>query len=125
MYVGKSGRSLTFYGLEDFKCDNSVLLLAVFQLDRAGEHFTMFYRRQHEGRKLTWLYNLSRVRAGQVGGAEESVCTYVHSSVVSVERVPLAQGEIVTNCFRNRYTLQVNIVRTVTVVSACGEETLC
>ena len=30
------------------------------ELDRAGEHFTMFYRRQHEGRKLTWLYNLSR-----------------------------------------------------------------
>ena len=49
---------------------------------------------------------------------------YVHSSVVSVEYVLLAQGEIVTNCFRNRYTLQVNAVCTVIVSSACGEETL-
>ena len=64
-------------GREDFKCDHSAMLLPLLQLDRAGEHFTMFYRRQHEGRKLTWLYNLSRVRAGQVGGAEESVRTYM------------------------------------------------
>lgn len=51
--------------------DNVELVLPVLQLDRAGEHFTVFYRGQHEGRKLTWLYNLSRVRGGLVGGDRE------------------------------------------------------
>ena len=39
--------------------------------------FTAFYSGQHSGRKLNWLYHMSK-------------------------------GELVTNCFKNKYTLQVN-----------------
>ena len=38
--------------------------------------FTAFYSGQHSGRKLNWLYHMSK-------------------------------GELVTNCFKNKYTLQV------------------
>ena len=38
--------------------------------------FTAFYGGQHSGRKLNWLYHMSK-------------------------------GELVTNCFKNKYTLQV------------------
>lgn len=46
------------------------------QLERSYQRFTAFYASRHSGRKLTWLYQLSK-------------------------------GELVTNCFKNRYTLQV------------------
>jgi len=47
------------------------------QLERSITRFTDFYKSQHSGRKLNWLYHMSR-------------------------------GEVVTNCFRNRYTLQAS-----------------
>ncbi|TTC44338.1 Cullin-1 [Bagarius yarrelli] len=46
------------------------------ELERSYQRFTAFYASRHSGRKLTWLYHLSK-------------------------------GELVTNCFKNRYTLQV------------------
>jgi len=48
----------------------------VLQLERSFQRFTAFYSGQHSGRKLNWLYQMSK-------------------------------GELVTNCFKNRYTLQV------------------
>ncbi|CAH2283163.1 Cullin-1 [Pelobates cultripes] len=47
------------------------------QLERSYQRFTAFYASRHSGRKLTWLYQLSK-------------------------------GELVTNCFKNRYTLQAS-----------------
>ncbi|XP_076038245.1 cullin 1 isoform X2 [Oratosquilla oratoria] len=47
------------------------------ELERSVSRFTTFYSSQHSGRKLNWLYQLSK-------------------------------GEIVTNCFKNRYTLQAS-----------------
>lgn len=46
------------------------------ELERSVQRFTTFYSSQHSGRKLHWLYHMSK-------------------------------GELVTNCFKNRYTLQV------------------
>lgn len=48
-----------------------------FELERSHQRFTAFYGSRHSGRKLNWLYQMSK-------------------------------GEIVTNCFKNRYTLQVS-----------------
>uniref|UniRef100_A0AAY3ZZC3 Cullin-1 n=1 Tax=Denticeps clupeoides TaxID=299321 RepID=A0AAY3ZZC3_9TELE len=47
------------------------------ELERSYQRFTAFYASRHSGRKLTWLYHLSK-------------------------------GELVTNCFKNRYTLQAS-----------------
>lgn len=47
------------------------------QLERSVHRFTTFYSSQHSGRKLNWLYNMSK-------------------------------GELHTNCFKNRYTLQAS-----------------
>ncbi|XKL69499.1 hypothetical protein PGB90_007268 [Kerria lacca] len=47
------------------------------ELERSISRFTAFYSAQHSGRKLNWLYNMSK-------------------------------GELVTNCFKNRYTLQAS-----------------
>ncbi|XP_061726597.1 cullin-1 isoform X5 [Cydia pomonella] len=47
------------------------------ELERSVSRFTTFYSSQHSGRKLNWLYNMSK-------------------------------GELVTNCFKNRYTLQAS-----------------
>ncbi|KAK6634540.1 Cullin-1 [Polyplax serrata] len=47
------------------------------ELERSIHRFTTFYGSQHSGRKLNWLYNMSK-------------------------------GEIVTNCFKHRYTLQAS-----------------
>lgn len=47
------------------------------ELEKCYQRFTDFYSSQHNGRKLSWLYNFSK-------------------------------GEIVTNCFKNRYTLQAS-----------------
>jgi len=47
------------------------------ELERSYQRFTTFYSSQHSGRKLNWLYHMSK-------------------------------GEIVTNCFKNRYTLQAS-----------------
>lgn len=47
------------------------------ELERSYQRFTTFYSSQHSGRKLNWLYQMSK-------------------------------GEIVTNCFKNRYTLQAS-----------------
>ncbi|CAH1242216.1 CUL1 [Branchiostoma lanceolatum] len=46
-------------------------------LERSFQRFTTFYSSQHSGRKLMWLYHMSK-------------------------------GELVTNCFKNRYTLQAS-----------------
>lgn len=46
-------------------------------LEKSYQRFTSFYGRQHTGRKLSWLYHLSK-------------------------------GELVTSCFKNRYTLQAS-----------------
>ena len=55
----------------------SLSLSSCLQLERSYQRFTAFYASRHSGRKLTWLYHLSK-------------------------------GELVTNCFKNRYTLQVH-----------------
>ncbi|VVC28736.1 Cullin, N-terminal,Cullin, conserved site,Cullin repeat-like-containing domain,Cullin homology,Cullin [Cinara cedri] len=47
------------------------------ELERSVQRFTQFYSAQHSGRKLNWLFNMSK-------------------------------GELVTNCFKNRYTLQAS-----------------
>jgi len=47
------------------------------ELERSVQRFTTFYSSQHSGRKLHWLYTMSK-------------------------------GEITTNCFRNKYTLQAS-----------------
>ncbi|XP_041985529.1 cullin-1 [Aricia agestis] len=47
------------------------------ELERSVHRFTSFYSSQHSGRKLNWLYHMSK-------------------------------GELVTNCFKNRYTLQAS-----------------
>ncbi|XP_059390431.1 cullin-1-like [Carassius carassius] len=47
------------------------------ELERSYQRFTAFYGSRHSGRKLTWLYQLSK-------------------------------GELVTSCFKNRYTLQAS-----------------
>lgn len=47
------------------------------ELEKSVHRFTSFYSERHNGRKLNWLYNMSK-------------------------------GEIVTNCFKNRYTLQAS-----------------
>ncbi|XP_055926605.1 cullin-1-like isoform X1 [Argiope bruennichi] len=47
------------------------------ELERSVQRFTTFYSSQHSGRKLHWLYNMSK-------------------------------GELVTNCFKNRYSLQAS-----------------
>ncbi|KFM75968.1 Cullin-1, partial [Stegodyphus mimosarum] len=47
------------------------------ELERSVQRFTTFYSGQHSGRKLHWLYNMSK-------------------------------GELVTNCFKNRYSLQAS-----------------
>ncbi|OXU25382.1 hypothetical protein TSAR_005317 [Trichomalopsis sarcophagae] len=47
------------------------------ELERSVHRFTSFYSSQHSGRKLNWLYNMSK-------------------------------GELHTNCFKNRYTLQAS-----------------
>ncbi|EGI70433.1 Cullin-1 [Acromyrmex echinatior] len=52
-------------------------LQRMFQLERSVHRFTTFYSSQHSGRKLNWLYNMSK-------------------------------GELHTNCFKNRYTLQAS-----------------
>ncbi|XP_043217882.1 cullin-1-like [Amphibalanus amphitrite] len=57
--------------------NQSATFLLPQQLERSITRFTDFYKAQHSGRKLNWLYHLSK-------------------------------GELVTNCFRNRYTLQAS-----------------
>jgi len=47
------------------------------ELERCVARFTAFYGGQHSGRKLNWLFHMSK-------------------------------GELVTNCFKNRYTLQAS-----------------
>merc|ERR1712158_196982 len=47
------------------------------ELERCVHRFTSFYGGQHSGRKLNWLYHMSK-------------------------------GELITNCFKNRYTLQAS-----------------
>ncbi|XP_054161672.1 cullin-1-like [Oppia nitens] len=47
------------------------------ELERSVQRFTHFYSGQHSGRKLHWLYHMSK-------------------------------GEITTNCFKNKYTLQAS-----------------
>jgi len=47
------------------------------ELERSYQRFTTFYSSQHSGRKLNWLYHMSK-------------------------------GELTTNCFKNKYTLQAS-----------------
>ena len=47
------------------------------ELEKCVQRFTGFYGKQHSGRKLNWLYHMSK-------------------------------GELVTNCFKNKYTLQAS-----------------
>ncbi|XP_033100932.1 cullin-1-like, partial [Anneissia japonica] len=47
------------------------------ELEKSFQRFTTFYASQHSGRKLMWLFHMSK-------------------------------GELVTNCFKNRYTLQAS-----------------
>ncbi|MBN3290287.1 CUL1 protein, partial [Polypterus senegalus] len=55
------------------------------ELERSYQRFTAFYASRHSGRKLTWLYHLSK-------------------------------GELVTNCFKNRYTLQDILVQVLQIL---------
>lgn len=47
------------------------------ELEKSYQRFTDFYSTQHSGRKLSWLYSMSK-------------------------------GELVTSCYKNRYTLQAS-----------------
>ncbi|XP_078487195.1 cullin-1-like [Ciona intestinalis] len=55
----------------------SVTFRLPVELERSYQRFTTFYSQAHNGRKLSWLYQMSK-------------------------------GEIVTNCFKNRYTFQAS-----------------
>uniref|UniRef100_H2YZC5 Cullin family profile domain-containing protein n=1 Tax=Ciona savignyi TaxID=51511 RepID=H2YZC5_CIOSA len=57
----------------------SVTFSLPVELERSYQRFTNFYSQAHNGRKLSWLYQMSK-------------------------------GEIVTNCFKNKYTFQVRIL---------------
>uniref|UniRef100_A0A803KFM7 Cullin-1 n=1 Tax=Xenopus tropicalis TaxID=8364 RepID=A0A803KFM7_XENTR len=57
--------------------DAEASMISKLKLERSYQRFTAFYASRHSGRKLTWLYQLSK-------------------------------GELVTNCFKNRYTLQAS-----------------
>ncbi|KAL1450969.1 hypothetical protein WDU94_003271 [Cyamophila willieti] len=56
---------------------NSINFSLPMELERCVHKFTSFYSGRHSGRKLNWLYQMSK-------------------------------GELVTNCFKNRYTLQAS-----------------
>ncbi|XP_065078341.1 cullin-1-like [Ochlerotatus camptorhynchus] len=58
----------------------SFTLTLPFSVEQAVESFQKFYARRFSGRKLIWLYSMSR-------------------------------GEVVTNCFLQRYTLQVSTLQ--------------
>lgn len=47
------------------------------ELEKSYQRFTEFYSSQHSGRKLSWLYSMSK-------------------------------GELVTSCYKNKYTLQAS-----------------
>uniref|UniRef100_H2YZB8 Cullin family profile domain-containing protein n=1 Tax=Ciona savignyi TaxID=51511 RepID=H2YZB8_CIOSA len=55
----------------------SVTFSLPVELERSYQRFTNFYSQAHNGRKLSWLYQMSK-------------------------------GEIVTNCFKNKYTFQAS-----------------
>merc|ERR1739838_542331 len=55
----------------------SCVLSLPSELERCVTRFTAFYGAQHSGRKLNWLFHMSK-------------------------------GELVTNCFKNKYTLQAS-----------------
>uniref|UniRef100_A0A8D8VGP3 Cullin-1 n=1 Tax=Cacopsylla melanoneura TaxID=428564 RepID=A0A8D8VGP3_9HEMI len=56
---------------------NSLVFSVPVELEKCVHKFTSFYSGRHSGRKLNWLYQMSK-------------------------------GELVTNCFKNRYTLQAS-----------------
>ncbi|KAI5716467.1 hypothetical protein M8J76_006947 [Diaphorina citri] len=56
---------------------NSINFSLPMELEKCVHKFTSFYSGRHSGRKLNWLYQMSK-------------------------------GELVTNCFKNRYTLQAS-----------------
>lgn len=56
---------------------NSINFSLPMELEKCVHKFTAFYSGRHSGRKLNWLYQMSK-------------------------------GELVTNCFKNRYTLQAS-----------------
>ncbi|KAG8442796.1 hypothetical protein GDO86_011566 [Hymenochirus boettgeri] len=62
------------------------------ELERSYQRFTAFYASRHSGRKLTWLYQLSK-------------------------------GELVTNCFKNRYTLQASTFQMAILLQYNTEDT--
>lgn len=66
-----SSFSFRFSAHRSFICDFNL------QLEQSVHRFGNFYSSQHSGRKLNWLYNMSK-------------------------------GELHTNCFKNRYTLQAS-----------------
>ncbi|PNF34275.1 Cullin-1 [Cryptotermes secundus] len=61
------------------------------ELERSVHRFTTFYSGQHSGRKLNWLYNMSK-------------------------------GELLTNCFKNRYTLQASTFQMAVLLQYNGSE---
>ncbi|KAB7504069.1 Cullin-1 [Armadillidium nasatum] len=63
------------------------------ELERSVSRFTTFYSSQHSGRRLNWLYHLSK-------------------------------GEIVTNCFKNRYTLQASTFQMAVLLQFNSTDTL-
>jgi len=63
------------------------------ELERSIHRFTTFYSGQHSGRKLNWLYNMSK-------------------------------GELVTNCFKNRYLISLRLDRPVDAKMASREHYL-
>eukprot|EP00118_Oscarella_pearsei_P019229 m.203404 g.203404 ORF g.203404 m.203404 type:complete len:770 (+) comp39621_c2_seq32:138-2447(+) len=55
----------------------SIPIALPVELEKSCQRFTTFYNGQHNGRKLNWLYQMSK-------------------------------GELVTHCFKNRYTVQAS-----------------
>lgn len=63
------------------------------ELERSFQRFTAFYNNRHSGRKLNWLYQMSK-------------------------------GELVTNCFKNRYTLQASTFQMAILLQYNTEDSL-
>ncbi|CAK9304365.1 unnamed protein product [Gordionus sp. m RMFG-2023] len=72
---------------------NSFTYVLPPELEKSYEKFSSFYASQHTGRKLTWLYHLSK-------------------------------GEIVSNCFKNKYTFQVSTYQMAVILQYNNSEKL-
>lgn len=99
--------SPTFNPLYLAKITVSRFFLCVSQLERSVHRFTTFYSSQHSGRKLNWLYNMSK-------GELHTNCfknRYVHilfSSLIYFITSSVLCKQARISCVCCRYTLQAS-----------------